>query len=141
MFVPDSFLLTVLVVFFGTLFYCVCVNRLTLCNCLCSSPSSSRALPALSGISGNSEQKTILQTTERLMQYTVLKIRFRSLKYMAVIRIRNNLNNFPFLSKRYEARKVCRCIQPTPNSFQTLQTVCTCSYCMRNQLLCFWQMF
>ena len=57
-------------------------------------------LPALSGISGNSEQKTILQTTKQLIQYTVLDIQFRSLKYMNVIRIPKNLSNFPFLPKQ-----------------------------------------
>ena len=81
--------------------YCVCVKRITLCNCLCSSsPSSPSRSSALSGISGNSEQKTILQTTEQLMQFMVLEIQFRSLKYMTVIRIRKNLSNIPFLSKR-----------------------------------------
>ena len=83
--------------------YCVCVKRITLCNCLCSSsPSSrSRSSRALSGISENSEQKTILQTTEQLIQFTVLNIHFRSLEYMAVIRICKNLSNIPFhTSKR-----------------------------------------
>ena len=51
----------------------------------------------LSGISGNLEQKTILQTTEQLIQFTVLEIQFRSLKYTSVIRIRKNLSNLPFL--------------------------------------------
>ena len=45
-------------------------------------------LPTLSGISGNAEQKTILQTTEQQMQCTVLELQFWSFKYMAVIRIR-----------------------------------------------------
>ena len=42
-------------------------------------------LAALSGISKNSEQKTILQTIEELMQNTVLEIHFRSSKYTVVI--------------------------------------------------------
>ena len=79
--------------------YCVCVKRITLCNCLCSS-SPSRSCRALSGISGNSEQKTILQTTEQLIQFTILVNQSRSLKYMTVIRIRKNLSKIPFLSKR-----------------------------------------
>ena len=54
---------------------------------------------ALSGISRNSEQKTILQTTKQLIQFIVLEIQFRSLKYMTVIRICKNLSNIPFLSK------------------------------------------
>ena len=45
-------------------------------------------LPALSGVSGNSEQKTILQITKQLIQYTDLEIQFRSLKYASVLRIR-----------------------------------------------------
>ena len=56
-------------------------------------------LPALSGISGNSEQKIILQTIEQLIQYTDLEIQFWSLKYKAVISIRKNLDNSPFISK------------------------------------------
>ena len=54
----------------------------------------------LSGISENSEQKTILQTTEQQIQFAVLEIQFRSLKYMSAIRIRKNLSNIPFLSER-----------------------------------------
>ena len=80
-------------------FFFVCVKRITLCNCLCSSPSFPRS-SALSGISRNSEQKTILQTTKQLIQFIVLEIQFRSLKYMTVIRICKNLSNIPFLSKR-----------------------------------------
>ena len=114
--------------------YCVCVKHKVFCNCLCSSSLLLLVtLPTLSRISGNSEQKTILQTTEQLIQYIFLEIQFRSLKYRAVFRIGNNLSNFPFLSKRYEARTMCWCIQPTPNSLQTLQTLYTCSNCMRNQ--------
>ena len=81
-------------------FVCVCVKRITLCNCLCSSPSFPPRSSALSGISRNSEQKTILQTSEQLIQFIVLEIQFRSLKYMTVIRICKNLSNIPFLSKR-----------------------------------------
>ena len=44
-------------------------------------------LPALSGILGNLEQKTMLQTIKQLMQYTVLGIQLLSLKYTTVIRI------------------------------------------------------
>ena len=49
-------------------------------------------LPALSGISGNSEYFTEHQTAN------VLEIHFWSLKYMVVFRIREDLSNFPFLS-------------------------------------------
>ena len=44
-------------------------------------------LPALSGISGNSEQKTIFKTIKQLIQYTVLGNHFWSLKYTPAIRI------------------------------------------------------
>ena len=81
--------------------YCVCVKRITLCNCLCSSsPSSPSRSSALSGISENLEQKTISQTTKQIIQFRVLEIQFRPLKYMTGIRIRKNLSNIPFLSKR-----------------------------------------
>ena len=82
--------------------YCVCVKGITLCNCLCSSSPSSSSRHFTSVIR-NIEKfgaKTILQTKEQLIQFTVLKIWFRSLKYMAVISIRKNLKNIPFLSKR-----------------------------------------
>ena len=36
----------------------------------------------------------------QLIQLTVLEIQFRYLKYMTVTRIRKNLSNIPFLSKR-----------------------------------------
>ena len=52
-------------------------------------------LPALSGISGNLEQKTILPTTKQLIQYTVLEIKFWSLKYRTVVKIRKTLSKFP----------------------------------------------
>ena len=47
---------------------CFCVKRIMLWNCLCF--YSSCFSVALSGISGNSVQKTILQTTEQLIQCT-----------------------------------------------------------------------
>ena len=74
-------------------------------------------LPALSGIAGNSEQKNILHTTEQLIQYTVLGIHFRSLKYTTVIGIRTKLSNF-LLSKRCKAITVSWCKQPNSNIFQ-----------------------
>ena len=99
------------------LVFCVCVKGITLCNCLCSFCVCLKRitfaiacvlllllflvfLPVLSGISGNSEQKAILQTAKELIQYTVLQIQFRSLKYTTVIRIRKHLSNFPFRPKR-----------------------------------------
>ena len=57
-------------------------------------------LPALSGISENSEHKAILQTTKELIQYMVLQIQFRSLKHTTVIRICKHLSNSPFRPKR-----------------------------------------
>ena len=87
---------------------CVCVKRITLCNCQCSSSlsSPSRFSRDFAGISENSEQKIILQTTEQLIQFTVVEIQFRSLKYVTVIKIRKYLRNIPFLSKRQQAK--CR---------------------------------
>ena len=116
---------------------CVCVKRITLCNCPCSSCDSVSLIWNI----GNSEQKTVLQTIEQLMQYTVLEIQFRSLRHTAVMRIRKNLSNFPFLFKRYKEITVCRCKKPTSSSFETLQTVYTFSNCTINQLLYCWEMF
>ena len=57
------------------------------------------------------------------MQYTVLEIQSRSLRWTVVIKIRKILQkirkNFIFLSKRYKAIAVCWCKQPTSNSFET----------------------
>ena len=85
-------------------------------------------LPALCEISRNTGQKLILQTTEQLIQYTTLGIQFQSLKHMVVIRIRQNLSNFPFLSKRYKAITMYRCKQTTWNS---LETLLHCNYLLR----------
>ena len=87
------------------IYYCVCVKRITLCNCLCSSCYCFSA--SFIGNTGNSEQKIILQTIEQLIQYTVLEIHFWSLKYWAVIRLCKNLSKFPFLSKRCNAITMC----------------------------------
>ena len=81
---------------------------------LCSSSCYSASLIQNIGQFG-----AILKAIEQLMQYTVLQIQSRSLKYTAVIKIRNNLSNFPFLSKQYKAITVCWCKLPTSNSFQT----------------------
>ena len=122
------------------IYFCVCVKRITLCNCLCS--SSSCCFPAsVIRILGNSEQKNSLQTIEQLMQYTVLEIQFRSVKHTTVLRIRKNLETFHSYPSDNKARTVCWCKQPTSNSFQTLQTVYTYSNCTTDQVLYCWEMF
>ena len=78
--------------------YCVCVKRITLCNCLCSRCCCFSA--SLIRNIGEFGAKIILQTMGQLIQYVVLEIHFWSLKY-TVVMIRKNLSNFPF--KRYEA--------------------------------------
>ena len=100
-------------------------------------------LPALSGISGNSEQKDILQTVKKLIQCTVLEIQFRSWKYTIVIRIHRNLSNFPFLSKRYKGTRQLHKVDvnnPFQTVFKHMHIVYTYSNCMINQLLYCWQM-
>ena len=87
-------------------------------------------LPALSGISGNSEQKSY-RPPNSLIQYTVLETQFRSLKHTTVIRIRENLETFQSYPSDNKARTVRWCKRPTLNSFQTHQTV----------LLYCWEMF
>ena len=86
--------------YFYYYYYCACVKRITLCNCLSSSsPSSCNFARAIRNI-GKFGAKNCF-TDEQLIQYTVLEIQFRSLKYMAVIRIHNNLSNFPFFSETH----------------------------------------
>ena len=89
--------------------YCVCVKRITLCNCLCcsSSPCSRFSASLVRNIGEFGAKKNILRTIEQPIQYRVLDSHLQSLKYMAVNRIRKNLSNFPFLSKRYRAITVC----------------------------------
>ena len=77
------------------------MKRVTICNCPCSS-SCCFSASVIRNI-GEFGAKPLLQTTEQLMQYMVLGIHFRSLKYTTAIRIRKNLSNFPFLTKRYKA--------------------------------------
>ena len=84
------------------------------------------------------EQKIILQTIEQLIQWPVLEILFRSLKYTVAIRILKNLSNFPFLPK-HQAIQVCWYKQPT-SVFKHACTVYTYSNFMLNQLLYCWQM-
>ena len=74
-------------------------------------------LPALSRISGSSEQKTILQTTGQLIQFTVLEIQFRPLKHTTVNTQKFEQNSIPIqtIATRQE-----NCKQPTSNSFETL---------------------
>ena len=96
-------------------YYCVCAFERTFDR----TSSSSWDSASLILLSGNSEQKLILHAIEQLIQFIVLDIHFRSLKYTAVIRISKNLSNFRFLSKRYNAITVCWCKRATSNSFQT----------------------
>ena len=97
---------------------CVCMKRITLCNCLCCFffLFFCQPYPEYRGIRG---EQLFLQTIKHLLQYTVLEIQLRSLKYMVVTRIRKNLENLsiPFVPKRYKAI-VCWCKQTTSNSFQ-----------------------
>ena len=78
-------------------------------------------LPTLSGVSGNSEQKTILQTIKQLIQYTVLEIQLLLLGYAKI------WATFP--TQLIRRQELCWCKQPTSNNFQTLQTVYTYSNC------------
>ena len=86
----------------GTVF--AFVKRIMLCNCLSSCCCFSASLIWNIGEIGEKKlfyrTSNVLQTIKQPIQYTVLDIHFRSLKYTAVIRIWKNLSNFPFLSKR-----------------------------------------
>ena len=99
----------------------------------------------------NSEQKNcwirskkiVLQTIEQLIQYTVLEIQFRSLKYTVVIRIRKYFNIFPFLSKRQAIEGDLLCVDvnnPLWTVFKRVYIAYTYSNFMINQLLYCWPM-
>ena len=94
------------------------MKRITLCNCLCSCSSSCFSSNLIRNI-GEFGVKNYFPDPRKLIQYRVLEIHFRSLKYTAVIRLRKNLSNFPLLSTRYKTITVCWCKQPTSNSFKT----------------------
>ena len=99
-------------------------------------------LQAFSGISRNSEQKIILQTTKQLIQFRVLEIQFRPLKYISAIRIRKKFEQHPIPIQAIATRpEQCWWKKPTSNSFETLKTVYTYSNCMINQLLYCWNNF
>ena len=121
--------------------YCVCVERITLCNCLCSSSSSHFSAGVIRNIGefGATKYFTYHQTANKIHGFRdsvpVLKI------YDTIIRIRRNLSNLLFLPSDNKVRIVCRCKQPTSNSFQTLQTVYTYSNGTIDQLLYCWKMF
>ena len=76
-------------------FFCVCVKRITHCNCLCFSSSSS------------CDFASVIRNIRKFGAKTANIRSFRSLKYTVIIRIRKNLSNLPFLYKRFKARTVC----------------------------------
>ena len=106
------------------------VKHITFWNCLCSS-SSRDSVNVIRNIGefGAKNYFTEHRTANKIhgFRYSV-----SVLKYTAVIRIRKCLSNFPFLSKWWKARTVCRFEQPTSNRFQTFPTVCTYSNYMIN---------
>ena len=87
-----------------------------------------QTLSALSGISRNTGAK--IYFTDHWTADIVHDFRHSVpvLKHMVVIRIRQKLSNFPFISKRYKAITMCRCKQPIWNSFKTLLY---CNYLLR----------
>ena len=75
--------------------FCVCVKRITLCNCLCSSSSCFSA----SVIRNIVEFGAKSYFTDHWTANTIHGFRdlVPALKYTTVIRIRKNWSNFPFL--------------------------------------------
>ena len=124
---------------FSSLYYCVSVKRITLCNCLCCCCSSCFSASVIRNIEdfGAKNSFTDHQTANK---YTVLGIQFWPLKYTNVIRIHKNLSNFPFLTQAI-TRIVIWSKQPTSNSFQTLRTVYTYSNCTTDYFLYCWKKF
>ena len=81
-------------------------------------------------MSGNSEQKVVLQISEQLIQYTVLEIHFRPLKYTYItdVRIGKNLSNFPVLFKRQTILGDLQCVDlnnPIQTVWKRVYTVST----------------
>ena len=114
---------------------CVYVKRITLCDCNCFAFLLLVVfVPALSGMSGNSEKKIILQTNKQLLQYTVLEIHFRSLKYMVVTRIRKHFEqpSIPIQAIQGDSVDVNN---PLQTVFKRVYTVYTYSNYMINQSL------
>ena len=71
--------------------YCVCVKRITLCNCLCSSSSFSASIIWNIWEFRAKNYFTNHQTANTIHR---LEIHFRSLKHTTVVRIRKNLETF-----------------------------------------------
>ena len=59
--------------------------------------------PEYRGIRG---EQLFLQTIKHLLQYTVLEIKLRSLKYMVVTRIRKNLENLSIRTQAIQGNSV-----------------------------------
>ena len=118
--------------------YCVCVKRITLCNCLCSSSSFSASIIWNIWEFRAKNYFTNHQTANTIHR---LEIHFRSLKHTTVVRIRKNLETFHSYASDNKAITVCWCKKPTSNSFQTLQTVYSYSNSTIDQLLYCWEMF
>ena len=131
---------------FSNLPYCVCMKRITLCNCLgSSSPSSSRDFASV--ILNITKFKEKDYFTDHWTSNTIFGFRdsVPVLKIHDCYRDTQKLeqSSIPILQAiaSFKVRAVCSCKQPTSNSFETLLTVYTYSNCMINHLLYCWQMF
>ena len=80
---------------------------------------------------------------QQQIQFTVLEIEFRSLKYTTVSNTDTPIfEQHSILTQAIATRrKQCRCKQPISNSFETLKTVYTYSNCTINPLLYCWKSF
>ena len=104
--------------------YCVCVKRITLCNCLCSSS------PSFPSRRSSGDFASVIRNIGKFGaksyftdQRAANTIQFRSLKYMTVIRIRKNwaIFSIQLIAAR---REQYWCKQPTSNySYILIQIV------------------
>ena len=71
--------------------YCVCVKRITPCNCLCSSSSSCFSASVIQNIREFGSKNCFYRPSNSIIHG--FRDHFHSLKYSTVIRIRKNLSN------------------------------------------------
>ena len=100
--------------------YYVCVKRITLSNCLRSFSPSSRDFPSvIRNIRKLGAENYFTDHRTANTIYGFREIQFRVLKYTTVIRIRKNLSNLPFLSKRQLQSENSECVYVN-NPLQTV---------------------
>ena len=127
--------------------FCVCVKRITLCYCLCSSSPSCLSSPSrdFASLIWNIEK---FEAKNNFTDHQTANIIYGFRNLVPVLKIHDcyldtqkSEQHFLPVQAIATRREQCWCKQPTSNSFETLKTVYTYLNCTRNQLLYCWKSF